>query len=78
MIFLRGRVKFPIVYAHPPLRDRSLWFVFVLAVLNDRHTSLLWYNLYRAHPLTMWHGINDPGMQELKDLFLNDISHRIV
>ena len=78
MIFLRGRVKFLIVYAHPPPRDRSLRYEFVLAVLNDHHTSLLWYNLYWAYPLAMWHGINDPGVQELKDLFLNDISHRVV
>ena len=78
MIFLRGRVKFPIVYAHPPPCDSSLRYEFVLTVSNDRHTSLLWYNLYRAYPLAMWHGINDPGMQELKDLFLNDISHHVV
>jgi hypothetical protein len=26
----------------------------------------------------MWHKIDDPGMQEFQNLFLNNLSHRIV
>ena len=78
MVFLCCRVKFPIIYANSPPCDGSLKDEFVLTILNDRHASLFGRNLDRAYPLTMRHGIDDPGVQELKDLFFNNLSRRIV
>ena len=51
---------------------------FILLIPNNRHSSFLWHNLDRANPLTMRYGINNPGVQEFKDLFLNNFSHSVV
>jgi hypothetical protein len=67
-----------IINAHPPPSDSSLRNEFILLIPNNRHSSFLWHNLDRANPLTMWHMINNPSVQKLKDIFLNNLSHSIV
>ena len=78
MILLSGIVKFLIVNAHPPPGDSSLRDKFVLFILNDCHPSFLRHDLDRANPLAIWHGIDNPGVQKLKDLFLNNFLHGFV
>ena len=78
MIFLCSLVKFLIIYAHPPPSDDALRNEFILLILNNSHSSFLWPNLDRANPLTMWNRINNPSVQKLKDLFLNNHPHSIV
>jgi hypothetical protein len=78
VIFLCCRVKFPVINAHSPTRDGSLQDKLIFIILNDHHASLLGHNLNGAYPLAMWHGIDYPGMQELKDLGLNDFPRCIV
>jgi hypothetical protein len=55
-----------------------LWGVNSFFIFNNSHASLFRYNLNRTYPLTMWHRIDNPSMQELKNLFLNNLSHHIV
>ena len=78
MILLSGLVEFLVIYTHPPPRDSPLRDKFILFILNDCHTSFLQYDLDRADPLAMRHGIDNPGMQEFHDLFLNNLAHSVV
>jgi len=54
------------------------WFVEGLAhfCYFQRLSYLL--SLALPNPLSMWHGIDYPGMQEFQDLFLDNLSHRMV
>ena len=78
MILLRGGVELSVICAYPPSRDGSLRDKIIFVVFNDLHASLLWHNLDRTHPLTVRHEIDYPGVQELLDLHLDNLSHRII
>ena len=78
MVLLCGLVEFSVINVHSPSRDGTLWNQLVLAVFHYRHASFLGHDLDRAHPLTVRDRINDPGVQELEDLFLHHLSHGIV
>ena len=70
MILLSGLVEFPVIYTHLPPRDSPLRDKFILFILKDCHSSLLRYDLDRANPLAMWHGIDNPSCKSFMTSFL--------
>jgi len=78
MILLCCLVEFSLINTHPPSYDGALWNKLIPSVLYYRHSSFLGNHLDRDNPITMWYGINDPGVKKLEDFLFHDFPHRVI
>nr|GFA59821.1 reverse transcriptase domain-containing protein [Tanacetum cinerariifolium] len=66
-------VEFPVVNTNSPARYEASRNEFVLIVLYDGHTILLWHTMNGTHPRAVRYGINQSGVKELFYFFFDDV-----
>lgn len=78
MIFSSACIEFAVVNTY----SLPIWYAggdhHTFVVLDHRDFRLLWYNLYRAHPLAIRDWIDHPRIKELQNHFLRSLHHRRV
>jgi len=63
MVFLGGIIKFSIVNAHMPSRDRSSRYEFISFILDNGHTLFLKNYLHRTNLIIIQNWIDDSGIK---------------
>jgi len=61
-ILLCSLIEFPIVYAHPAPSGETLSDQLIFLVGDNCQPSLLRHSLNGTNPLTIRHGVDNPGM----------------